>query len=84
MGRSETWRITIDGWRFGIRWSRTDGFHYECRLVTEHVKTPVGQYDDHACYKGLEYGRRYDFTLNLNAPLEGGAGNAGEYNLIEW
>ena len=53
-------------------------------ILFARLKTPAGQYDDYTCYKGLEYGRRYDFTLNLNAPLEGSAGNAGEYNLIEW
>ena len=50
-------------------------------ILFARLKTPVG-YRNYR--KGLEYGRRYDFTLNLNTLMDGAAGNAGEYNLIEW
>ena len=33
---------------------------------------------------GLEYGHKYDFTVTLNTLMDGEAGNAGEYNLINW
>ncbi len=50
-------------------------------ILSARLKTPVG-YDGYR--KGLEYGRRYNFTLNLKTLMDGEAGNAGEYNIINW